>query len=311
MNLTPRQLRIFLSLTETLNFSRTAQSFRLSQPALSKIIRGIEAEMGLTLFARTTRMVRLTAEGNILAQLARRLVEDFEAGLAEMRGVARRHTERLSIAALPSLAAMLLPGAARVMRDLHPGIRIAIHDALSDTTVDLLHARAVDFSLTSGDPYRAETTYEEIMRDNYVLLCRKDNHALLDRAPIGILGSLELDLISMPKGTAARQYADAALLSLGVQFRPAMAFAHLATIGKFVHSGFGVALLPCLAALMIREEELVIVDLVDPPVRSLGIVERRGEAASPVAVEIKDIIRRRIDALCAQEPRRLFARRQA
>ena len=60
MNVTPRQLRIFLSLAQSLNFSRTAEQFFVTQPSLSKAVKDLEEELGVPLFERSTRSVRMT-----------------------------------------------------------------------------------------------------------------------------------------------------------------------------------------------------------------------------------------------------------
>lgn len=306
MNLSPRQLRILVSLAETLSFSRTADAFHLTQPALSRIVRSMEEEIGVRLFVRTTRMVRLTQEGALLVRLAERLVEDYDDGLRAMQGVVQRQARRLSIAALPSLAAMLLPAVALSVREAEPEAQIEIRDVLSNATLDLMLAREVDFALASADPSQLEISYEEILRDRYVLLARRDDARLEAGAPADLLDCQALGLISMPKGTAARLYADAAFLQRGVQFRPVMEFEHLATIGKFVAVGFGIAFLPCLAAMMIHEPALRILDMAEAPVRSLGVVRRTADAPSPIARLAIEQVKFHAAQIAARSPGRLM-----
>lgn len=307
MNLSPRQLRIVISLAETRSFSRTAEDFSVTQPALSRIVKGIEEEIGAPLFLRTTRSVVLTREGGSLVQVARRVVENYDDGLRAMQGIVQRQASRLSVAALPSLAAMLLPAVAHAVREADPSAQLHIRDVLSDATLDLMLAGDVDFALTSADPSRIDIVYDEFVRDRYVLLARNDDMRLENGAPADLLDCQKLGLLSMPKGTAARLYADAAFLQRGAQFRPLMEFEHLATIGKFVAAGFGVGFLPCLAAMMITEPELRIVDLDDAPVRSLGVV--RHKAHKPSAIAELAISRVKLEAgrLAAKSPSRIQA----
>lgn len=63
MHISPRQLKVLFTLARTLSFSRTAELFHVTQPTLTKIVYEIEAEVGVPLFDRTTRSVRLTREG--------------------------------------------------------------------------------------------------------------------------------------------------------------------------------------------------------------------------------------------------------
>jgi len=304
MNLSPRQLRILVSLSETLSFSRTADRFHMTQPALSRIVRSMEEALGTRLFHRTTRSVRMTDDASALVRIAQRMLDDYDTGL-DMGGVIERRGRRLSVAALPSLAAMLMPQVALSVRATVPDARIEVRDALSDATLDLLRGRAVDFALTSADPSQSEIRYEEFLRDRYVLLSRRDDPRLDAGQPRDLASAIDLGLISMPRGTAARLYADSAYLQLDMQFRPVMEFEHLATIGKFVEAGFGVALLPCLAAMMIQDRDLVIHNLMGAPERSLGIVSLRGDEPGHLAGLAVQAIRACVQELIALEPERL------
>lgn len=303
MNVAPRQLRIFLSLAETLNFSRTAERFGLTQPSLSKIVRELELDLGVALFRRTTRSVALTDEGAALVAPAQRLIQDFDQGLAEIGGVARRYANRISIAALPSLAAMVLPAVGLALRADTPDLQMAVFDVLSDPAIELLLERKADFALTSVDPADDRLSFQEILRDSMVLLARADDPIAKRKAAPSLVEALELDLISMPKSSAARQYAEAGYLARGVTFKPRMEFEHLATIGKFVRAGYGVALLPCLAALMIQESDLAIVGLKDANVRSLGVIVRRGETLTPLAHRAIALVGEEAASLIARAPK--------
>ena len=81
MNLSPRQLRILVSLSETLSFSRTADRFHMTQPALSRIVRSMEEALGTRLFHRTTRSVRMTDDASALVRIAQRMLDDYDTGL--------------------------------------------------------------------------------------------------------------------------------------------------------------------------------------------------------------------------------------
>ena len=121
---------------------------------------------------------------------------------------------------------MLMPQVALSVRATVPDARIEVRDALSDATLDLLRGRAVDFALTSADPSQSEIRYEEFLRDRYVLLSRRDDPRLDAGQPRDLASAIDLGLISMPRGTAARLYADSAYLQLDMQFRPVMEFEH-------------------------------------------------------------------------------------
>ena len=74
VNVSTRDLRAFIALSEQKNFTRAAEQCFLSQSAFSAQIRALEEELGVQLFTRSTRRVELTAEGQVFAESARRLL---------------------------------------------------------------------------------------------------------------------------------------------------------------------------------------------------------------------------------------------
>ncbi len=87
-----RQLRYFIAVADTLNFSRAAESVYLSQSALSRQIMELEQEVGLPLFRRSTRKVELTAAGRALQTNAKELISRWEKILPEVHA---QSTEKL------------------------------------------------------------------------------------------------------------------------------------------------------------------------------------------------------------------------
>ena len=85
MNLSSRQLRAFIALVEERHFTRAAQRCHQTQPAFSALIRSLEEALGVRLFDRTTRKVELTPEGRLFEDAARRLLDDMDAAVVNLR----------------------------------------------------------------------------------------------------------------------------------------------------------------------------------------------------------------------------------
>lgn len=273
MNLSPRQLRIFVSLAQSLSFSRTADQLCVSQPTLSKLVREIEEVVGVRLFERTTRTVRLTTDGEALLGIARRVSDDYEAGLGLLEQVVRHRSHGLAIAALPTLAATVLPRLVARLQAEVPDAIVRIHDVVTDEALDLLRARRVDLALTGVDVVHKDLAYTEIFREPFALLSHRDQRPRVRTWSQAT--SAGLPIISMPRGTGTRQLTEAAFLREGTQFRPRLELRDLNSIAQFVAAGCGVALLPRSAAELVLTEQLVVHDLKGAPDRSVGIVTRR------------------------------------
>lgn len=301
MNVSPRQLRMFLALTTSLNFSRTAEQFFVTQPSLSKAIRDLEEELGLRLFERSTRSVRLTESGERLAALARGVIGEFDAGLERLRTSAERESKQLAIASLPSLANVLLPAACSALETRYGDPRITIHDCSNAASIQRLINGQVDFSIASVAPSHPDVRYEEILRDRFVLLSSARWHArVAERMHLDDM--VDLPLISMTDSSTAMRYMSAAYLQRGIEFRPKMQFDQVGTIAGFVKQGLGIAVLPYLGTTpLLTLRGLRVSEIVDGPVRSVGIVTRRAGTPTAIAQQAMQEVRTVAGALIARQ----------
>lgn len=263
---------MFLVLAESLNFSKAAEQLFVTQPSLSKAIRDLEDNLGLPLFERTTRHVRLTAGGAQLVAVARSVVGAYEAGLKRLRSSAEREAKHLGIAAFPSIASVLLPNVCAALEIRHAGSRISVVDCSNTMAVGHVLRYQVDFAIASVAPSHPDLDYEEVVRDRFVLLANRRWGKRLK--PVTRLDEMvSLPLVTMTDNSTAMRYISAAYLQRGTEFRPKMQFDQLGTVAAFVEEGLGVAVLPYLAAMPLRRLQRF--DIEDGPMRSIGIVTRR------------------------------------
>lgn len=302
INWSLRELEVFLTLAETLSFRGTAERMHLSQPAVSGVVARLEAAFGAPLFERSTRAVRLTDAGEALQAHARHLVAQAGAAASAVRDVAGLRQGRVRVAALPSLAATVVPAVfARLAVD-HPGLRLDLLDTLSGASFDLVRAGEADFALTAENPDYADLEYDAIASDPFVLLL-PEGHPLARRTR-GLAWAEVADLphISMPARTSVRQYADEAFLALGRRFAPRWEVEHLATINAMVADGLGVAALPALAALVARGSRVVQRRLTGPVVRRpVGLVRPKGRRLSTAAQAVAGALQAAVREALARE----------
>lgn len=175
-----RQLQAFVDLAELRNFTRAAGRCHLSQPAFSALIRSLEDTLGTRLFHRTTRSVELTAEGRVFMESARRVLDDAEQAIKDVRDLAARRRGRVSIAVLPSLAAGWLPPLLARFRAAHPGIELRVADVLSEACIQYVQSGRADFAIASTRVETDELRTEALCTDHFHVVCR-DDHPLARR----------------------------------------------------------------------------------------------------------------------------------
>jgi DNA-binding transcriptional LysR family regulator len=142
-----RHLRYFATVGDLLNFTKAAQKLRVAQPALSRQIHDLEDELGVKLFDRTQRAVRLTEAGAAFLTEAKAVLERAEEAVKLVRGVARGERGEIHVGYAPSLTVELLPAALHSFHNLAPGIHVKLHDFSSEEMVRGVRERKLHLSL--------------------------------------------------------------------------------------------------------------------------------------------------------------------
>src|SRR5919206_4359130 len=154
-----RQLLYFERVAELGSFTRAAQSLHLVQPALSQQVAALEREVGLPLFHRQARGVRLTEAGERLLPYARRVLGEVgraQQALGQMREL---RTGRVVFGLTPSATLSLLPEILERFRALYPAVEVQVVEEMTDALVEQLLDGRLDLAIVSfpvEDP-RAET----------------------------------------------------------------------------------------------------------------------------------------------------------
>jgi len=283
MNINLRQLRAFVSIGRLGSFTKAADALHATQPALSAQIRELEDALGVKLFDRSTRSVTLKQAGEDLLPVVDNVLGDLGSVVARARDVARRNTGRVTIAALPSLAATLMPTAVAQMRARHPGITVVIKDALAERIIGLIRADEVDLALTSAPPIDPQLQFTALLTDRMVAVL-PNGHPLAEAKIVRLADLLASPMVLMDRDSSVRRIVDAACASIGRMAEPAFEAAYMSTAIGLVRAGLGATLLPSSAAELRATSDLTIRDLDTPRIeRELGVLKQRRRAYSPAA----------------------------
>lgn len=243
LNLSTRQVKAFLALSEQRNFTRAARQCHLSQSAFSTSIRALEEAIGVRLFDRDTRNVELTAEGRLFMEAAQRLMADLRLALEDLGEHAARRRGRVMIAALPSLAAGWMPDVLAAFREDYPGIELSVADVLSDSCVEYVRSGRADFSLAAARASAPELTTELFCEDSFHLVCRKD-HPLARRRHVQLADLASEPFIHLARSSSVRQHLDAAIFP--ARMHHVMELDQLSTVAHMVRAGLGISIVPTL-----------------------------------------------------------------
>ncbi|RZL35835.1 MAG: LysR family transcriptional regulator [Rubrivivax sp.] len=157
-----RPLQQFLAVADLLHFGRAAERLHMSQPPLTQAVRKLEAELGVQLFERSSRSVRLTAAGVALQVSAQKLLGDAAALPAEVRAVAAGLAGRLRLAFVSTVGFGGLPQWLQSFREACPQVALALREATLDVQLQDFAAGAIDAGFVIHTPGSAPAGFERL-----------------------------------------------------------------------------------------------------------------------------------------------------
>jgi DNA-binding transcriptional LysR family regulator len=249
-----RQLRYFVAVAEERHFGRAAKRLRLSQPPLSAQIKGLEEELGVKLFQRSTRQVALTDAGRTFLERAEGILEAVEEAKEAAKGADEGVRGRLEIGFISSATLGLLPPAIRLFRERFAGVEIELRELTSAQQIDALYAGEIRVGLVRL-PLRAPGLRFEPLQEESFLVALPSGH------PLEALESVPLEaMVDQPLIFFTRQLMPSLHAQIVELFQRVGAFpnvvqhaVHLQTIVGLVASDVGLAILPEPAERLSRE----------------------------------------------------------
>lgn len=290
MKATPHQLLCFQAVAETGSFSEAARRLGLSQPALSRAVQVLEEALGARLFDRDTRNVALTPVGAELLPIAERLGAEFGGAFGELARFVAGGRGRVTVAALPSIAAVLLPAAIAALAAERPDVEVLIHDGLSGAVGDAVRDGRAEIGLAVQPTPSARLDYRPLLADAFGLVCRdEDPLAVRDKSTWSIFA--ERPFVAMAPASSVRLMTDSVFLQSGLAVTPLYQCAFLGTAGSLVAAGLGITALPRLTVPLTAAPGLVWRPLARPAVRrQMGVVTRPNRSLSPAAAALLRLI---------------------
>lgn len=283
-----RSLEIFRAVAVSRSFSRAADRLHLSQPVISRHVRDLERSVGVRLFERTTRSVVLTSEGRELLAIAVDLLDRYDGAMGRFAAYCQGDRGSIVIAALPSVAAGLLPAMLAPFLAAHPAVRVQILDV--PTAEATRHVRTGKADLAFAEPAPADRDLNvQILRRDPFLAVLPEHHRLAGHPAVTWAALAEEPFITMTKGSSVRRLTDLAFAQAGRLPETLVEARNAATAGGMIQAGLGVSALPDLVLPLLASAPFVTRELRDPSVdRQIAVITRPGRPASPAARRFLD-----------------------
>jgi DNA-binding transcriptional LysR family regulator len=283
MNPTLRQMRAFVAVAKTGNFTLAAQYMHVTQSALSGLIKELEQTLGARVVDRSTRRIALTDMGKELYPLFSQMIDDLDRALANIADQAQLRKGIVRVAAPQLMACTLLPQAIAAWRERHPDVKVS----LADSAVENVAARVLSGEVDCGiGPERDETP--EL--DARVLLDMPFEAVIPPGHPLESRERLTWsDLAGHPFISLRGQFTERLLSDMGeaqrdITLRPEHEVTFMSTALAMVEAGLGVTVCMPYASALVRRHGLLTRPLADPVLTRRFFVYTRGQRSlSPAA----------------------------
>lgn len=276
-------LRVFVTVAECGNIRDAAARLGRTPSAVSMSLAQMEEQLGVALF-ETDRKHTLSAIGQQIRQTAGALVAEHDAAVDRIRDLASGAAGHLRLAAVPSVAAQLLPAVLTRLLKERPGIGIDLFDTDSTAARAMVLDGQVEIAIAGGPPPEKALSFEPLFQDHFRLVCPED-HPLAARS-----GALRWRDLTGERVIVNHAMAGSAVMAA---LAPGAAVSRLSarnviSLLALVRAGAGVTLLPALATLDMGAG-LAALPLADPAARrQVGFIARAGRLPGPLCVAFKE-----------------------
>ncbi|MHB1082583.1 MAG: LysR family transcriptional regulator [Prosthecobacter sp.] len=277
------QLGYFIEIARQRSFTRAAGRLHMAQPALSQQMKNLEAELGTPLFNRGRKEVQLTAAGKAFLPRAEGLLTQAEAAKAIVSDVAQLRGGKLTIAAIPSVSACLLPEVIHKFSQQHDQVALHLIEDSSESVADCVESGRADVGFLQLPASKAAFKSQTLITEPFVLLAGK-RHALAGQNTV-VLRQLSAESFIFYKGRA-RDTALESCRKAGFEPHIVCESGELGTVRALVAAGLGLAIVPRLAAGNLPATILTVAIREPKMQRQIAAVWQKGSALSPAAAAL-------------------------
>jgi len=276
------QLRYFVAVSETGNFSRAAQNCHVAQPSLSQQIKKLEETVGQPLFERQTRGATLTPAGWLLLPYARRILEEISEATRRVGDLDNDVSGPLTIGVLPTIAPYLLPRWLEEFNHAYPEVVLSVDEGITPRLVEAIGGGEIDLALLSLPLAEPFVEYHPLFSEEFELAL-PTGHPLATARTVGMDDLAQESFILLHEGHCLSEQAlEFCHTKAGFAPKVRCRSAQLETLLALIRAGMGVSLVPKMA---IRSDSGLVYRKLSPeaPRRQIALAWHRTRFRSTAA----------------------------
>lgn len=286
LNLSAKELHAIKAVADYGSFNAAAITLNMSQPVLTRTVQRVERLLGLTLFNRSTRNVKITDAGKEFVALAERVLNDLQIYLSAVQESATRQRGQVVISSVMSVACTVLPALVARYKQERPGIDLHVHEGVHGNVIENVRSGVADIGLTYLDDI-PPIFVQKPLSTQYFHVVLPEGHKLEKRKQLPWSALQGEQLVSLPSDSRTRRLIDATALTAGLNLSHNITVTQFATMLQFVANGVGIAIVPEGALAEAMSLGLSVRPLVRPKVsRVLGLITLKGRSRSAYAEDL-------------------------
>ena len=294
MNPTLRQMRAFVAVAKTGNFTTAAQTLHVTQSALSGLIKELEQTLGARVVDRSTRRIVLTEIGRELFPLFSQMIDDLDGALANVADHTQLRKGVVRLAAPQLMCCTLVPHALAAYRAAHPDIDVRVADSAVENVIARVLSGESDFGIGPERESMPQLEARELFEMPFSLVFPQ-GHPLEGSERVTWQDIARYPFIALQGQFTARLLADMQALlrevQLGVQLKPANEVTFMTTALAMVSAGLGITVCLPYAEPLVRLHRLHMRVLEEPRLtRRFFVYTRAGRSLSPAAESFIDFL---------------------
>jgi DNA-binding transcriptional LysR family regulator len=283
MNPTLRQMRAFVALAKTGNFTLAAQSLHVTQSALSGLIKELEQTLGTRVVDRNTRKIALTDIGRELFPLFSQMLDDLDGALTNIADHTQLKKGLVRIATPQLMACTVAPQVMAAYRAAHPDIQLRLADCEVDSVIARVLSGEADIGIGPERDVVPLVQARQLFEMPFALVF-PEAHPLATAPRVTWRDAARYPLIALEGQFTERLYADLHAARSEVPARPAFEVAFMSTALAMVGAGLGITVCLPYAEPLARRYKLVMRQLEEPVLtRRFFIYTRAQRSLSPAA----------------------------
>ncbi|HEY3687129.1 MAG TPA: LysR family transcriptional regulator [Streptosporangiaceae bacterium] len=243
MEITFRELEIFLAFSRTEHLGRAAEEIGVSVPTLQRAVRSLEQRMGVPLVEREGRRIRLLHAGHVLADEAARILRARVDAREAVLAASGRSRTLLRIGHTFSLGIAFVPGVVAAFTRTAPDARVELHAGPATKMISSLLAGEIDAAFTSISPVEPDVHVITLFTETLMLAVARGD-PIAARPYVDLAELRDRDFVAMPGGASSRGDLMRACARAGFVPRRLVEADDLFAIEGLVGAGLGVSLLP-------------------------------------------------------------------